>query len=229
MALNATINVTSTTIPELFGSPVITSWISFFIAKIWPRVLNLVLAPIRSPDMLWIVAPLFIAFILMQLYFAYHVTEKLGWNTAFGNSIALIFVSVNLMRHLYLNFGILGITIFGSGLLKALIVIGLFLIGLIQMFLDFLHWFPEKLTFFLQSSLPVNLLAYVAIVVVYSDEVPIDRYTAMAGLAIFVILFAFTMLLKIMIPKSKEAREELKRLKFEKKKKRMSKMKSKKR
>ena len=39
--------------------------------------------------------------LIMTLYFGRHRDEELGWNTAFGNSLTLLFVSIDLFRYIY--------------------------------------------------------------------------------------------------------------------------------
>ena len=61
------------------------------------RFRELFLAPVHHPSMIWIVVPLLMALLLMTIYFAKYRDEELGWNTALGNSLVLIFVSVALL------------------------------------------------------------------------------------------------------------------------------------
>lgn len=67
------------------------------------RIWEIVQAPATHSDMIWIIAPIVIAFLLMSFYFGRYKKEELGWNTAFGNSMVLIFATVDLLRHQYLE------------------------------------------------------------------------------------------------------------------------------
>ncbi|MBI4344213.1 MAG: hypothetical protein HY555_01355, partial [Euryarchaeota archaeon] len=60
------------------------------------RVLALLGAPIANPEMIWFVVPLAAITLIMTLYFGLHPKEELGWNTAVGNTVALLFVSIDL-------------------------------------------------------------------------------------------------------------------------------------
>ena len=80
-------------------------FISFIAQSLLPRLLELVKAPVEHTEILWILVPLFISSFLMILYFGRHRDEELGWNTAFGNNIALMFVIVNVMKKLYDTYG----------------------------------------------------------------------------------------------------------------------------
>ncbi|MBW3017508.1 hypothetical protein KY316_03975 [Candidatus Woesearchaeota archaeon] len=168
--------------------------------------------------MLWIVAPLAVSIILMQLYFGRNPTEKLGWNTAFGNSIAIIFVSVNLLQYMYRTFGPAVFTVeFASNNIKVLIAFILLGIGFLGMFLDFFHWLPEKLAFFIMSAIPVNLTAYMAIVLVYSDNVPIDRVTFVTAIVFFFALIAAFGLVRWVMPMSRQSKQEIRQKRAERK------------
>jgi len=58
-------------------------------------------APFRSIEALWILVPLFILWIVLEIYFAKYKTEKLGWNTALANGITLGWLTLEGMRSLF--------------------------------------------------------------------------------------------------------------------------------
>jgi len=172
-----------------------------------PRVKELILAPAEHPDMLWTLAPMIIALVLMQMYFGRNKDEALGWNTAFGNSIALIFISSSLLRQLYIMSGTGRVEDFlMSALLfnepKFLIIALLFLYGVLLSTISFFHWLPEKLAFFMMSGVPINATAYVVIVLVNSDNILLDRHTLSAGVVILVLVYVLSVLLKTIVPQS---------------------------
>jgi hypothetical protein len=131
--------------------------------------------------MIWIVLPLLLIIVLMTIYFAKYKDEELGWNTALGNSFILIFVSIDLFR-----------TIFSDGRsIGAIIIASLLLLeGIVLLFVNFNHFLPKKIGYFLSSPLPINLTAYVAITVIYS-KVAVDIFTIVAALVLFAILIVF--------------------------------------
>ena len=205
--INQTVNLTSV---AYTGYPCPDAVIKYFDTIIIPRFMEIVTAPAQHPEMIWIVVPLAISLVLMQLYFGRNPTEKLGWNTAFGNSVALIFVCMNLLNHLYVTFGWTAFEIaWQSRTLKTVIALGVGVIGIMGMFLDLFHWLPERVAFFLGGAIPINLTAYMAIVLVYSDYVPIDRVTFVTSLFLFVALLLAFGLLKKFVPKSREAKMQI--------------------
>jgi len=219
--INATINITTNVTANITytGNIYADSVIRYFDFTIIPRLIDIVTAPVQNLDMIWIIVPLVGALVLMQLYFGRNPTEKLGWNTAFGNSIALLFVCVNLLNHLYNTFGWSAFQFeWASPNLKTIIALGVGAIGILGMFLDLLHWWPERLAFFIGSSIPINLIAYMAIVLVYSDLVPIDRVTFITGLFFFIILLVVFKVFKFLVPMSFEAKKEIREEKEKKRK-----------
>ncbi len=124
----------------------------------------------------------------MQAYFARH-NESLGWNTAFANGVALIFVVFDLMRRTYgASQEFLSLLFSAANLPHTLVIAFLFLYALFVLSINFFRLLPDYLSFFL-SSYPVTTgLAYVAIAIVYS-EIQLSEPTALAILVFYSILF----------------------------------------
>ena len=80
------------------------SW-TYFHDLVWPRIIEIVTTPIHHKQALWLIVPLLISTLLMQLYFGRNKDEELGWNTAYANSIALIYISMNLLNIIYIQYG----------------------------------------------------------------------------------------------------------------------------
>ena len=151
------------------------------------RFFDLLNAPLHNPDMIWMVLPLGVALIAMQFYFGRYSKEELGWDSFVSNTIVLFFVAIDLLRHIYnllpadpLNFFLYPFKT-TAALIVAVESVTLF-------FADFFHFLPKKLAFLISSPLPVNLTAYVAMTIVYSD-IPLDVYTLYAALLLFILLF----------------------------------------
>ncbi len=168
-----------------------------FFPNIWNRLIHLVSAPSQAPEMMWIVTPLLVTFLLMTFYFGKYTEEELGWNTAVGNSLVLVFVAIDLLRHIYNNFGgteigISNYTLFPIHTIIAFIIAAE---GFFLLFSNFLHFLPKKIAFFISSPLPINLQAYVAIALVYT-KVVFDRYVFLAAIVLFFLLLGFVKLLQ---------------------------------
>ncbi len=185
--------------------------LKYFIFEIMPYVWMLITAPFTNPSMMWIITPLIISMVLMQLYFGRYRQEELGWNTAFGNSISLIFVSINLLQYIYNQYGISGINIFSPATNKIYLIAIIGVISLIQLIINYFHLIPKKIAFFINSSVLTNMTAYIAIVFTYTD-IPLNLGSIIAifiVMTIFVYVFNY---IKEITPMSKEAKEYVERL-----------------
>jgi len=166
-----------------------------YIPFVGVRLLELVEAPARNPEMWWIIAPLFVTLLLMTFYFGKYIKEELGWNTAIGNSVVLLFVAIDLLRFLF-NLTIPGsILNFQEEWIKTLIALGVATEGITLLLSSFFKTLPKKISFFICSPLPVNLQAYVAIAVVYTN-VPFDWATLIAAVVLFFLLLVGLTLVK---------------------------------
>ncbi|RJQ18140.1 hypothetical protein C4573_00265 [Candidatus Woesearchaeota archaeon] len=173
-----------------------------FIPTLYQRVSDFITAPLHVPNMLWIITPLIASILLMEFYFGRYSQEELGWNTAIGNSLILIFVGIDLLRRIYgdinpLTVNISELIIVKKTIIAMVVIAGSFLLT----FTEFFHMLPKKFAFLVSSHLPINLIACFSIILVYAD-MPLDIYSALTCLLIFAaLLLAFGMLKKI-IPKA---------------------------
>ncbi len=194
MVINETINATITTALNETGNATIMSGLEYtknvFLPSVAHRFVDLISAPYHYPEMIWMVVPLIFILLIMEFYFGRYKKEELGWNTAVGNSAVLIFIAIDLFRHLQSNwpedalFSIMGTPI----PTKIFVTFIIALEGVTMLFADFFHFIPKKIAFFLCSALPVNLQAYIALVIVYSDNIPLDLVTISAAIIMFILL-----------------------------------------
>ncbi len=209
-AVNATLS-TSDMVTMFFTNEFIPT-----LKAIWFRFVDLVIAPAHYPEMIWIILPLVFTLIVMEFYFSRYRNEDLGWNTAVGNGVVLMFVCIDLLRQIYNDnfYDLLQITSISDAPLTTILagVIGLW--GLTLMFFDFFHLLPKKLAFIISSVLPVNLISYVGILLVYTNVakqgfvIPIDMITLMAALLLLVLLFVLFRTVGVFIPTAHDAVEE---------------------
>ncbi len=151
----------------------------FFIA-LWQRILEIIYAPWGTKEMLFILVPLIVVLFVIELYFGRYKYEKLGWNTAVGNSLALLFVSMNLLDYLYSN------GLFFTEHPKMILAFVVCIESLFLLFVNFFHIFPREAAFGISSPLILNYIGAASIIMVYSN-IPFDYLTLIA----FIVLFAF--------------------------------------
>ena len=154
----------------------------------WTRFVELLQAPVNEPMMLWFAVPLLIATVMMTLYFGRYRQEELGWNTAFANAMVFIFVSIDIIRQMYessVPYSWLNIL---DKPLYLMITAALSIFGVLSMLVIYYHLLPKKIAFRLFSNLPVNIAIYVIMCVVYAG-VSLDRYTLLAGILLFLVVW----------------------------------------
>ncbi len=164
-----------------------------YIINVWYRFIELVYSPMHYPEMIWILVPLVLTILLMEFYFGRYKFEELGWNTAFANSLVLIFVSIDLVRHLYNSNQLFGV--------KLALVAGVILLGILLVFFDFFHLAPKWLAFSFSSKLPVNFVALVAVFLVYT-EIVVDTVTGGAIILMLIVFYLLIVLVHNLIPGS---------------------------
>lgn len=175
------------------------------------RLKQIILAPIEYPEMIWILTPMAVTLLLMTLYFGRYKREELGWNTAVGNSLVLLFVSLDLLQKAYPEANPLRALLvflrtmsdsgFATEVLPGIVAGMILLYSLFLLTADFHHWLPKKLAFFISSSLPINILAYFGIIFVYGATAgsppPLDWYTFFAFFTLFAALYYFLSLIQL--------------------------------
>lgn len=164
------------------------------------RFMDILLAPYNFSAMLWILSPLFLALILIELYFARYKFEEAGWNVPYSNSLIMIFVSIDLFRVLSVG-GELTVFTPRTTLAIAVATIGVFLTAS-----NFLHLWSREFAFGMSNHLPMNFVAYMSVVLIYSS-IPLDFYTLLSSLGIFVIFVLLITFIRIVVPKAIELDE----------------------
>lgn len=194
----------------LGGAAVVSSQITtpYFLQHVlpslWERFVQIAAAPVSNPKMLWIALPIIITLFTMEFYFGRYKRESLGWNTAVGNSLVLIFVSLDLLRQFYGSASINRVAeIFALHTGKTILAIAVGFSGLLILYYDFFHLLPRRFAFTISSYLGVNLLAYLSATVIYADLM-IDWYTLFAALLLFLLAAVFFALMRKIEPKPKE-------------------------
>ena len=180
--------------------------INHFLLDLWNRIIEIIHSPLQIKEMLFILAPLIVVLFVIELYFGRYKYEKLGWNTAVGNSLALVFVGMNLLNYLYTNGEVFGINP------KTLLAFIVCIEALFLLFVNFFHIFPREAAFGISSPLILNFIGIASIIMVYS-EIPFDYTTLIAFIILFLILVIVISLIKSLespaIPKVKIGREKL--------------------
>lgn len=173
-----------------------------FITNLYERFLELLLAPVNYPDTLWMVVPVLFTLFLMEIYFGRYKAEDLGWESAFENSLVLLFVSIDMIRFLY-NFYGLSTFIYINP--KIALVIAVVIEGAILSLMSFYHELPKDIAFKLSSALPMNFIAYISLLLVYTDIPIVSIYTLLSAFGILTILVGVIKLIRLVVPATYES------------------------
>ncbi len=113
---------------------------------------ELLKAPFQKLEIWWYLFPILTLWLILEIYFGEHKSEKMGWNTALGNGFSLTWVTIESMRVLfemqYSNFFFRFMVIFLA------LSYGVFII-----YVAFTHKFEEKVTFALTGTTPTYFLS----------------------------------------------------------------------
>ncbi|MGV8171851.1 MAG: hypothetical protein ACP5OA_04115 [Candidatus Woesearchaeota archaeon] len=180
-----------------------TTW-NYLSTDLFNRSRDMIEAPARIPEMLWMLLPLLATLILMESYFGRYKDEELGWNTAFGNALVLMFVAIDLFRHLYEPTGSTVLQFIATATeIKIIVPLLVALMALILIFIDFFHFIPKKIAYIMSSPIYINLIGLLGIIVVYTANIPLDWTTVFACFILFIIANLITLLLYYIIPSYK--------------------------
>jgi len=162
--------------------------------EIIARFIVLIEAPMKNESMLWAAIPLVISTLFMTLYLGKYKKEELGWNTAFGNTMVFLFVSINLIHEMFVKSGGSWAGIFSQSFYST-ITIALTVAAFLLMLITYYHLLPKRVAFFLFSAAPVNVAVYILISIVYAG-VPADWMTFGAAILFFIVIFTIVKLIQ---------------------------------
>jgi len=173
---------------------------------IYERAMEIVRQPVLNKEMLWILLPMLVSLFLIELYFGRYTEEELGWNSAVSNSLVLLFVGLNLASWLYSRKMLVGFTqvspaIMNVAIKKTVIAAVILFESVLLLILNFFHLVNKKFAFGISSSLLINFIGAISIILVYSD-VPLDLVTIPAVLVLFICLMIFLWLVRLVEPKA---------------------------
>ena len=150
-------------------------------------------SPFRDFSIWWILAPVFILWVVLELYFAKHQNEELGWNTALGNGISLAWITVTLMKYLFEN------NMVNFNWLKFIIVLLIMCYGFFVAYTSFKHYFSPETTFLLASPSPIYYLSTIAILWSY-NVLEISLYVILDLIIIYLIVIGIFALIRKYMP-----------------------------
>lgn len=187
---------------------VLTEVMNYLATILLPLVWHIFLVPWQSGDTLWMILPLILILVLIHLYFGRYKTEELGWNTALGNSISLLWICVILFRYFFETSDLTKVFV-EEALLEKFILLALMAAWvLLLVFFNFFHVFPKRAAFMISSADGIYVMAYILIALVGGD-IPLNRDTILASIVLYLLVVGILQFLKFLVPPAEEVKKEL--------------------
>jgi len=145
-------------------------------------------APFKSLDVFWILIPLLIMWFVLEVYFAKHKREELGWNTALANGITLGWITLEGMRYLFST---------SPGDFWLRFVANIIILGyaVLIVYFSFTHKISPKWDFLLGSPTPVYYLGIFSVLWGFGI-LSITQYVLLDLIILFVIVVAVIKILR---------------------------------
>lgn len=172
-----------------------------FIEQTLRAILKIISTPFSHPELLWQLIPVFLLWIIMELYFGTHKKEKLGWNTALGNGISLFWIVISGMQYMFLN----NKKAFAWN--KFIFILTIMIYAIFIIVTSFKHTFSSKTTYTISSPTPIYYFSLIALIYTFGViELNIYMITAIFSLYLFVMLFWY--IFKRLLPESEKDTED---------------------
>ena len=154
-------------------------------------------APFVDLSALWVITPLVVFWIILELYFDTHKKEELGWNTALGNGISMFWITVQLMKYLFES------SAQRFTWPKFAIILAILLYGIFVSYISFSHKFSSKITYALSSPTPVYFFSGTAVLWAYGS-LQISLWVLIDLFILFGILLLIVFILRKILPESEK-------------------------
>jgi len=144
--------------------------------------------------------PILTTIVFMEFYFGRYKEEELGWNTAYGNALVLLFVSIDLFRHTYEPLGLTLKEAIIIGNPKIIISLIIACFALLLILIDYFHFLPKKIAYIFSSPAYIHIISFLGVIIVYSKSIYLDWTTLFACFTILIVLFLLAELLYFIVP-----------------------------
>ena len=122
---------------------------------------TIIKSPSNDWSVLWLLTPIILFWIVLEVYFDNHKKEALGWNTALGNGLSLFWVAISCVRFIFSQkFDI-------ETFWRTFWIFLIFAYSIFIIWISFKHKLKEKIAFILASPTPIYYLSGVIVVLAY--------------------------------------------------------------
>jgi len=165
----------------------IIQFLEMFWNDLFHTFIEFLYAPIIFREMLWILLPVALAILLMELYFRRYPRESIGHHKSLENAIFLLFISFDLIRFIFTNSAVT--------LVKVYICIFFTLFATIIALMDFFHQLSISVIFKTSSKFIVAFFSYIVIILMYSDLLNNTSILHIISVVLAIILLFFTLIM----------------------------------
>ena len=165
--------------------------------SIWDNLLSgfseIFSAPLKDTSIWWLLAPIILFWVVIEIYFGRYKKENLGWNTALGNGLSMFWIVIISFKVLFDE----SLGLFSIDKLLFVVFIGIYAILII--FISFTHKIKENVFFLIASPTAVYYLSAIAILWIY-NLLTINIWVAADLIILYLIILILETLLKKLIP-----------------------------
>lgn len=170
-------------------------------ATIWTNILDgfkeIFSSPFKDITVLWLLVPIILFWLILEIYFGMHKEEKLGWNTALGNGLSISWVVVISLKTMFEN----NFELFSWDKLLYIIFIAIYS-GLI-IYISFTHKLEEKIFFLFTSPTIIYYFLGIAVLWVH-DALSISLWIFIDLIILYIVVLILDTIFKKLLPAAPE-------------------------
>ena len=168
-------------------------------AEIWVNILGgfkeIFSAPFRDLSIWWLLTPIILFWLILEVYFGMYKGEKLGWNTALGNGLNLFWIVVISLKALFTK----DLGLFSIDKLIVVIIIAIYSVFIISV--SFTHKLKENIFFIFASPTTVYYLSGIAILCIHG-LININLWVIIDLVILYIVIVILEILLRKLIPRA---------------------------
>ncbi len=169
--------------------------------SVWVAMKEVLGTPFRGHHLWWQLAPIFLLWVVLEIYFDRHKHEELGWNTALGNAITLFWISISGMQQLF-NHRPNEPFLWSNAFMVALIM----LYALFVTYISFGHKLGARVTYVLAYPTIIYYLSMFAIFWGYK-ALAVNKYILLVFVLFFLVVWGARWLFFWLLPEASDANE----------------------
>lgn len=168
-------------------------------ATIWTNILGgfaeIFSSPFKDITVFWLLTPIILFWLILEIYFGMHKEEKLGWNTALGNGLSIFWVVVISLKTIFEN----NFALFSLDKLLYIIFIAVYS-GVI-IYISFTHKLEQKIFFLFTSPTIIYYFLGIAVLWVH-DALHISLWVFIDLIMLYIVILIVMTIVKKLLPEA---------------------------